>query len=506
MGAHLTPVRLGMGLWALMTPVLGLLYMTVRVSPDQALFDYIAWSHIQGAIYYVDVAEQNFPGKMFLHELGIRLFGVHFWTFRLTDFLLLQAVTIAGALYLRGQGFRHAPWIFLLLYPPLYVSSGYWMAGQRDIVAAGVLVISMHWATSGNRERPLWFLAGAGALCAFAVLVRPTYLPFFFGLLTLFWLRFSGEKPSLHTALGRSAVLCIGFAAPITLLVWIGWRYGALDDWYQQAILFNLQAYSVPQSRWTLWSPALDHLAQSWHWITVCALLGLLAWIRQGLWRSLVLILGLIATVLVSYFAQNKGFGYHLGGLLPAFVLLIAGLIDHAARSWATSRTLLRFGTLAIITTLCLAGTVKKLTHLRPNLNIILAGNLAPIAPPGDGLPFDVLSQMVEEVSKATSPDTRIMQWGRNFEFGYLAQRQSSTRFVSTPAISLLRQSHSIGKDWLAEFEASLAAHPPAFLLIDRTALETAGGGAEGYRPIAALAVRYRPVLEHEAAILFRAP
>ncbi len=120
--------------------LLTVLYLTVPTSPDQALFDYIAWSHLQGDVYYGGVAEQNFPGKMFMHELGLRLFGAHFWSFRAIDALSLALACLAGAGFLARSGFPAAPWLFLCLYPPLYMTAGYWMAGQRDIVAMNLLL------------------------------------------------------------------------------------------------------------------------------------------------------------------------------------------------------------------------------------------------------------------------------------------------------------------------------------------------------------------------------
>src|SRR5258708_5456999 len=82
--------------WLVSAPILALLYMLVPTSPDHALFDYIAWMHVKGAQYYSGAGEINWPGVMLIHELGIRLFGVHSWTFRLTDFLVMQVVGSTG--------------------------------------------------------------------------------------------------------------------------------------------------------------------------------------------------------------------------------------------------------------------------------------------------------------------------------------------------------------------------------------------------------------------------
>src|SRR5262245_23054047 len=95
----ISPLKYGfLAFWLAATPVLGLLYMMVPPSPDQSLFDYIAWMKLHGTPYYKGAAELNWPGEILIHELGIRLFGVHFWTYRLIDFLLMQMGT--GGMFL----------------------------------------------------------------------------------------------------------------------------------------------------------------------------------------------------------------------------------------------------------------------------------------------------------------------------------------------------------------------------------------------------------------------
>src|SRR3954471_11352777 len=126
--------------WGVTVACLGGLYTTLPVSPDHALFDYIAWSHLQGAPYYAGIAEQNWPGQMLLHEAAIRLFDVHFWTFRAFDYLLLLVTVLAGSAMLGRLGYGTAAAVFSVLYPAVYVCANPWTAGQRDIVAAGLLL------------------------------------------------------------------------------------------------------------------------------------------------------------------------------------------------------------------------------------------------------------------------------------------------------------------------------------------------------------------------------
>jgi hypothetical protein len=506
--------------------VIGVLYLTVPVAPDHALFDYIAWSRLRGDVYYADVAEQNWPGAMFLHELGIRLFGVHFWTFRLMDFLTLQGVTMVGAWFLYRAGFRIAPWIFLVVYPILYVTTGIWMAGQRDIVAAGFLVaaaaITMAaWTPTGDVDlrgswlSSSWYLL-AGALVAFAVLTRPTYLTYLVGLTALEWLRFSDERGRRNASLRCTTSLLLGFALPVVALILIGLWTNSLDDFYEQTILFNLEAYPVEESRLRLVGPIVDTVFGAWHWISTLAFGGLILWIRAaGLLRAQVLIVGLIATVLISYVFQNKGFGYHLGGILPALCLLVGVLVDQLA-TWrqlaiGISRRILGIA-LAAALTLVSVGTISKAGSLTPHARMLAEGRFEPYYSGQDRPSWADISTVVQTIRADSGPDEYILQWGRLFEVGFLAQRPSTLRFVSTPALGLLSSEFSGTERWLAEVRHDLEAKRPAFVVIERAALVMENSAFQA-RPAAPEAERlvveslagYSVVFETASFVLFRA-
>jgi hypothetical protein len=464
-----------LALWAAWFAALAAIYLTVPVSPDQALFDYIAWSHLQGDLYYAGAVEQNFPGKMVLHEIGIRLFGVEFWSFRAIDALLLGLATWAGAGFLWRTGFRSAPWIFLFLYPVIYVTSGYWTAGQRDIVAMGILMGALCLMGSPPSRRAGMASLAAGALVAMAVLIRPTYLSALVGLLIFEWLRFAGEPARVWTArLGQSIALCLGFGAVIGAAAWYGARLGVLDDFYQQAILFNLEAYQVPQPRSRLVPPMLFVLSNSWHWIVVLGLLGGAIWgVQRGWSRGLLLIVGLVAAVLLSYFAQNKGFGYHLGGLLPLMVVLIAAGVDGLNRWRREARrpALRHLAALGLLFAIALAGlgSAKKLWAYRDNAVALLHGDFAPVQHDPRQPVWADISESVQIIREGSPPDAHVLQWGRVFVVPFLAERRASLRFFQLAGLDRLATSGFSGyAAWTDEIARDLRDKPPAFAVIDK--------------------------------------
>ncbi|WP_157994793.1 hypothetical protein [Paracoccus tegillarcae] len=484
----MTLPRISIVAWLVLTPLLCALYLTVPPSPDQSLFDYIAWSRLQGDYYYVGVAEQNWPGMMFIHEIGIRIFGVAFWTFHAFDFVLLQILTGAGMLLLYRARFRIAPWVFLLLYPAVYVTAGWWMAGQRDIVAMGLLVAAAALTLPAVSRDSDGFAACflSGAVIFLAVITRPTYLTFLALLMLLeLGLFLTGQQRFKRASL-RALMMFTGFALPLGLLILQGQRIGALDDFYQQTILFNIEGYQVPQSRMRLFEPMFVLLTKSWHWITLLAAVGVALWLwTKGLSRALILILGLFATILISYFVQNKGFGYHLGGLLTLFCLLVGVSFDRVGEAAMQARTssarLLNGGLLLGMALLAAAGTGKKILGTAPDMSGDQAYVLAPNDELSDGPDWDEISQVVAMIKSETTQDDHILQWGRDFSIPFLAERRSSIRFVSTPALDVMTPSFSGYDAWLDEVTRDLVDKRPAFIIVTKEVLSNPVG--EGFAP-----------------------
>jgi len=460
-------------IWPIYLAPLLLIYLTVPVSPDQALFDYIAWSHIHGDAYYLGVAEQNWPGKMFMHELGIRLFGANFWTFRSIDFVTLVLIALSGAYLLSKAGLSVAARIFLYLYPVLYITAGEWMAGQRDIVAGGLLLVA---AALSLKPQSRFQVVAAGVTVAIVVLMRPTYLSYLVGLLALLWIRFPNEpRRSARLRLRTSLTLLIGFAGPIFVVFFVGFISGALPDFFEQAIAFNIEVYQDAASRSRLQWVLADLLIKSWHWITLCAALGSVAWlIGRRSTRALILVLGIAATAILSFYVQNKGFVYHLGGLLPVLTILVAAFLDLlvSARNGTSGfrrsvMSVMLFGFVA----LCAAGSAKKIASFAPNAFSIVTTGLSPIYTSPSQANWEDRKGIVHAIREGSTPDDFVLQWGRNFDIPYLAERRSSLRFVSTPALDTMGPSFSGHESWLEKVELSLRTKPPAFAVLDSAIL-----------------------------------
>lgn len=455
--------------WLVSIPLLGLIYLKLEPSPDQAQFDYMGWMATQGYPFYAGSFDMNWPGGMILHLTAVRLFGPVAWSWHMLDFLILQLSTLAAALFLRRAGFRLAPRIVLALYPALYVTSSGWMAGQRDVVAMGILVMACA-AMLAPARREASALCLAGALVAFAVLVRPTYLSVMVGLLALelaprSWIRW----PRRLGRISRVTALLAGFAAVGLATLFWATATGILDDWYQQSVLFTSQVY-FGDPPMDMVGNALTILLRWWHWITLCSLIGLGLWLLRDrrLGYPLMLVLGLAAAVAVSYIAQHKGFGYHLAGLLTLLTMLTSVAFDQLTERTLSGQTPSRRRLLAALTlalvALAMLGTASKLYSHRHLLADVLANGLTPVAGTYD-IPAADQSRIIDILRRETGPEDRLVLYGPAYQVPYLAQRLPAYRYI-TPAIELITPDFPLYGAWMAEIRDGLALHRPKFILM----------------------------------------
>jgi hypothetical protein len=464
--------RAALALWLAYTLLLGLLYVRVPPSPDHSVYDYIGWVVTRSGTLYVDTAEQNWPGKMFLHAASTLLFGNHLWSWRLFDYgLLLLGCGVLFGFARRSWGELEA-WLVVPLYQAMYVTSGEWVAGQRDTVAAPLLVAAV-WAllrrtAGGGRGAAV----GYGALLAAAVLIRPTFalLAPLLGLWDLAWARRAGR--SVATVLADHAAAGAGFAGVLASVALLGWPSGALAAWYDASIRFNLEVYG-PDALSTAATAArlLGYVAGSWHWYVALAAAGsaLAAWRGRG--REVSALLAILLCVFASAVLQRKGFPYHLGAWLAPLALLMAPVLGVALRDLAAGRRRLVAG---LVVLLVVAGLSKKVAgglglELGNLLGRVSQHELLAAYPAGEpGLSVAQAVEIADYVRDTTREGDAVLTWGRPILVNHLAERPLGMRFTSFALVTLPQPSFSLYDAWSAQLRESLEEHPPELILLVR--------------------------------------
>lgn len=514
-------VAAGLVLWALALPVLFGLYRSLEPSPDQSIFDYIAWLAGQGLRPYAASFEVNWPGAILLHMAAQALFGPVEHAARCFDFLVMQLAAIAAAAMLWRNGLRVAAAMFLALYPALYVTAGLWMAGQRDIVAAEVLLVACL-CIAGPRRSVVALVIG-GALCAAAFAIRPTYLAFLAGVLALELLWPADRAEPLPARLRAMAAIALGAAIVVAGLVVAGLATGTLGPWYEAAVRYAIGCYGSQSPPQSMIGTPVQLLTRSWSWVTALAGVGALAWVlRRDLARyPLVLCLGLAATCVVSYVAQHKGFGYHLGGLLAGFALFTAVAVDSIAHFAALPRSasapLPRRAAgvaLAAVVALCLAGALVKLrnnVHRAPGEGIGWTMQTPGEDSTCEGTP--VARSAAAFIARSTAPSARILPVNCGYRAAYLARRTPASRFATSTSFGGSANSCPLQERLLGEYAGDLRRQPPALVLGSAADFDMAaehprvnpGGPASAARVAQALST-YRRVARFGDLVIFAPP
>jgi hypothetical protein len=476
------PVRwilVGAAAWLLVSVALGLLYAARPPSPDQALFDYIGWRITEGDLPYRDVTEINWPGAMLLHAASTALFGNTVHSFRAFDYLYLLGTISVLVFLLRSRVGWPVALVIGLLYQWLYVTSDNWFAGQRDILAAPLLFLVCFAHVRGLEGRRVSGAIGAGVGIAFAMLLKPTFAAA--GLLLAAHIavacvrRRLGLKDGILrvslTALASFAALAV-FALGAALL-------GILDSWWEASILFNRAVYTQEVVAWGDILYRLIHFtATCWHWLLVYSVLGVFLYRRRRTPGVVDIALLVAGTTLVSYLAQQKGFGYHLGPLVLVLAILAAAPIVGAARlalARGSRRLPVRVAG-ALVVLLAIAGLGSK-------FRLTLGGPLAWLAGLRSDTEFfgaynggergvsvaDTMNAAAFVESRTVESDT-VQLWSRTMLVNFLAKRRFPSRFCHAYMLAAAEEPFEGAAAWTEEFREALERDPPAYIGLVRTA------------------------------------
>jgi hypothetical protein len=454
---------------------LGICYSTIAPSPDQFELQYVGERMLSGAIPYIDIVDMNWPGGFWLHALTAWYVPETFFPWRVEDFVIMLAGLLFGAGILHQHGNAAARTAWLVLYPLLYATAfGQWFSGQRDIVAAHVLIIAA-WThlRAWEHDRIGWNFA-TGLLVAFAMLLKPTMgvagLAFVLHVLlsARSWReRFRGAVHMAVAGIIAASGVAAGFL--IARLSGAGW----VDIWecafVYNAITQHRDSASTSQFITTWWRATIG----SWYWISAIAAVGMIMIPKTPSGRRvhLLLILLWLAGAL-NYWVQGRAYPYHLGmyfSFLCVFTAIGVGSCWRAA--WSSPRAAVAWPARVAIL-IVLAATVAKLENLLPNVRYALGmedrESLMSRYTAGGGSTMADAIHVVERIRSTVPPDETVLVWGIESVINHLAARPQPTRFYYGPLLGNARPPLPMADRWNAAFKADLARCKPAACVVSR--------------------------------------
>ena len=456
-------------------PAIAWLYSTLPPSPDQWQLDYTGWLLTRGEAPYVDIRDGNWPAAHWLHSLSVAVSGPGFGGWRRFDLFLLTLGVIAGAsLCSRIWGRSAALW-FGLLYPWLYVTAGYWFAGQRDIVATHFSLVALagHWAIVQGGHRGLASLAGASLTTA--TLVKPTFA-ILAGVIALHaTLLAMLRRISWTASLQSVALIAIWSIAALFAAVGVLLFQGAtLESFWEHAVesmLIRIPGDSLPPGK--ALRSALDVTLGSWHWIAVGGIAATVLALRGRSPRELsgVLLCWLFVLAgLASSVAQGHGWSYYLAPVFTGLVLLLCGALGQATRLAAQPGISRVFAVIGIA--IALGGAVKKTwTAYGPLLPVLTSG--APWQewedrfPAGDDLTASDARALAEELRPWLPDGASMLVWGRVNLLNLLVERPQPTGFYHKPHVQRDYLPDRFRLPWTREIIEDLTERPPTVVVID---------------------------------------
>ncbi len=472
-GNDLYPLAFVLLFWALCLA----LYATIPPSPDQSFFDYTGWMLIHGSKPYTDFIDQNWPGPYWLHAISTALFGANIHSWRIFDFLLTAVVLLFFARFVRTLYGKEAWFWVLVLYPALYIVGGTWFSGQKDIVGAHLLLLSIifHWKAWENNK--ITYQAGTGLTLGLAMILKPTLgvagiLLAVHGLLLA---RNLWEAVSHATLTAISAIMTIILSFCIIIAQGTSPR-----SLWEAAFLFTLKSYSGDSpGMGEVIRKGFEYASACWHWIIAGAAASL-AWMfisggKKRLAKSLLLPVLALAG-LGSFLAQGKGFGYHLGPFFVATVLMVCvgmgALTKKAFPLRMNPFALASFGLLLVP----LAGTGIKWHKTLGNSFRYLVGSVSQDKyysdyHIGDGIKASEALELCSRLRRTIPGNGTFLVWGRAEAVNYLSQIPQPTRFHHNIMLIEAGKEFVPREKWLDWFEEDLKRNNPGGCLVNREEL-----------------------------------
>jgi hypothetical protein len=479
---------------------LGALYAAIPPFTDQEQLGYMGYVALHGGVLYRDAGDTNMPGEPLLHAAALAAFGNHYWSYGLLDYLLLLVfVGAMGRLLSEAHGIL-AGVLFSLIYPGIYVTAGFGMAGQRDFLAAHAVTIAAFLFLRRLDGRGLVWPILAGSLIGLAVLLKPT-----FGVVYPLLLAYDLYRVrSLRRSIADAAAVALGMALVISPLVAIAAVTGALKPWCEMTILYSLRYYAADKQYAYVAARLFKYARSCWHWYIVVAICGAAIWSFSRRRDTLVATLIVGATVAASALAQRKGYEYHIAGEMVVLALLdVYFLMEVVRYGLFISDRRVRILLMMLPLSLFGLGLASKCVGTFQSSALWLAGAI-------DeeeflrGYGFDDVVATARYVARTTKPGQTVWPWTRHMMICTLADRMAPTRF-STAMFLRMPTPSPLANAWRDEVRLTLEQRPPELIILQRDTpdqeIDWRAWHVGDYEPLRPLLTALEQRFRHERSI-----
>ena len=305
-----------------------------RLAIDSPVMHYVVFLMRHGMKPYREISDNNMPGAYLVEAAAMQVFGASDRGWRVYEFVLLGAMTLALCRLARGWDWM-AGLVAAQMFLVLHANEGPQYSGEREFVLTVLLLLSYAALFRAvDRVRPGWMLL-FGLASGLAVSIKPSFLPLPMAVLAL---ALAVLRRRRQPVLAAALAAVLGWVAIFGLTLGFLLRAGVLRD-FVFVLRTVTPAYVGLASRigWReLLAHALPH--SGWAFLLLSVPLGVANWRQQGQWswKQWALLLGVVFGLL-SYLVQHKGFSHHRYALCT-FAYLLASIEVFRAfrlRGWA---------------------------------------------------------------------------------------------------------------------------------------------------------------------------
>lgn len=213
--------------------------LTTRLGRDSGIYIYVSNTLLKGEVPYISALETKPPGIFFIDAFALWIGHGTRWGIWLIEFIYLFASGCIGFyLFHRQFGFG-----------PALIASAVWLLGLKLTLEGGNLTEEysllfgfcalLFWRLSEQRSNVFWLDAGIGICMGCSFILRPNNTGVQIAII-LVMIFFHVMRKDYQSLFKRLIAIFVAAAIPVAVSGLFFYAFGALDVFFQAAILYNL--------------------------------------------------------------------------------------------------------------------------------------------------------------------------------------------------------------------------------------------------------------------------
>lgn len=429
------------------------------IGGDPGIYAYVGARILAGDVPYRDVFEQKPPGILYTYALAFSIFGRSMMTVQILDAiawaLSVAAVALATHTLWRDRAVTLAAVVLTAVFVNPTLQSSFKQVGQSETWIGLCATAALWCAVRAGRGGSAGWAALTGLSCGTACVFKYNAFPYALASAVPLLVPVLGQHRGLPGLDGASSALrrgpvvggfVAGFLLPLVLMAGYFAGRGALSDWYDSTVLYNLRyaGDSVLAPGFVAQAIRNTYVFATTNVLWLAGTLGLIVIVVRAM-RGDARGLPLLAMIAASYTAillNAKFYPQYFLQILPLWAVAAACWLVHAARALMGPSWPARLAAAAALALVC-SPLVRHTAfdRLRDHVTWALEFRRGALDETeyyrrfggyGNGGDFSMLAdrRLSAVLRESTGPDETVYIYGGEPLVLFLADRRSPSRFI----------------------------------------------------------------------------